>query len=309
MTANNIESGFWTRRFPQFYDELKGGDYRTAGNWLRNFRRRSIGNAMSFAMIGATACSDARRAQAERESNSAVLSDFGISTIRQKDICMSWGNLDLGSEYREPVRSNIKTLIIGGTLDGVTPMSNAEAIHDRFSNSTLIKVINAAHDELINSESTKQIRRFLLDLNLETTSIQRPFYFFPIKAHKYSLHDSLYTVITAHGVERTLSVYRHLYRDYGSSGDYVFEFEEYELNSLGYTLMGEKKYEEAAAIFALNIRMNPELSKVYDSHAEALTALLRTNESIESYKKSLQLDFLNNNADQRLRELGVDIPY
>ena len=64
---------------------------------------------------------------------------------------------------------------------------------------------------------------------------------------------------------------------------------EADINLYGYTLLGQKKYDEAIAIFRKNIKDYPNSWNTYDSLGEALAAKGDTKASIESYRKALTM--------------------
>ena len=64
---------------------------------------------------------------------------------------------------------------------------------------------------------------------------------------------------------------------------------EADINQYGYTLLGQKKYDEAIAIFRKNIKDYPNSWNCYDSLGEALAAKGDTKASIESYRKALSM--------------------
>lgn len=80
---------------------------------------------------------------------------------------------------------------------------------------------------------------------------------------------------------------------------------ENEINGIGYRYLGEKKLKEALAIFKLNMEKFPSSSNVYDSYAEALMEQGKTKQSIKYYQKSLELNPGNENAVQKLKQMGV----
>ncbi len=43
------------------------------------------------------------------------------------ELCQALGN-DLGEKFRAPIRSKVPVLLISGTLDGTTPVQNAEEL-------------------------------------------------------------------------------------------------------------------------------------------------------------------------------------
>lgn len=54
---------------------------------------------------------------------------------------------DLGEDFRSPLRSSIPTLFVSGTLDGRTPLANAQELSRGFSRSAQLIVRHASHDD------------------------------------------------------------------------------------------------------------------------------------------------------------------
>jgi Flp pilus assembly protein TadD len=79
--------------------------------------------------------------------------------------------------------------------------------------------------------------------------------------------------------------------------------DENRLNSLGYRFMGEKKYQEAIAVFKLNVELYPKSWNVYDSLGEAYMMNGDKEPAIANYEKSLALNPNNTNGAQRLKKL------
>jgi tetratricopeptide (TPR) repeat protein len=78
---------------------------------------------------------------------------------------------------------------------------------------------------------------------------------------------------------------------------------ESEINSFGYELMNSNKVEEALVIFTLNTKLYPNGFNTFDSLGECLLKLNRKEESINAYKKSLELNPKNENATKVLSEI------
>ena len=74
-------------------------------------------------------------------------------------------------------------------------------------------------------------------------------------------------------------------------------FDEGEFNALGYRYLNEERFEEAKAVFKLNVKMYPESWNVYDSLAEAYMLSGDNEKAIGLYEKSLELN--PNNANGR----------
>lgn len=66
------------------------------------------------------------------------------------------------------------------------------------------------------------------------------------------------------------------------------------INQLGYQLMGEKKMEEAIAVFKANVERYPNSANVYDSLAEAFETMGQLELARTSYEKAMQLGQKNN---------------
>jgi len=73
-------------------------------------------------------------------------------------------------------------------------------------------------------------------------------------------------------------------------------------NSLGYKKLRDENYDEALAIFKINMELYPESANVYDSYADALKQQGDTILAIEYYKKSLTLDSGNRRAKEFVKK-------
>ena len=76
------------------------------------------------------------------------------------------------------------------------------------------------------------------------------------------------------------------------------------LNSLGYAMIQHRKIDEAIGVFKLNVEMFPDSFKTHDSLGEAY--MLEGNRGLakEQYRRALELNPHNQNAIEKLRELG-----
>ena len=75
------------------------------------------------------------------------------------------------------------------------------------------------------------------------------------------------------------------------------------LNTLGYLLLGEKKYSEAIALFKLNVEFYPASWNAYDSLGEAYMRSGDKELARKNYARSLELDPTNRNAAEMLKKL------
>ncbi len=119
---------------------------------------------------------------------------------------------------------------------------------------------------------------------------------------KKPIADHLLTVIEEEGIKTAVKLYQELKKEEYDS----FDFAEFQLNTLGYTLLRSGKIDEAIEIFKLNIEAYPEAFNVYDSMGEAFMEKGETELAIENYKKSLEINPGNQNGISKLKELGVE---
>ena len=117
--------------FPATFAAMNKGDFSALAQLSLFVRRDSNVNAMSYLMDCASHGSPERLKRIQREAKSSLvgsLMDFPFP-----DVCEAWGARDAGPLFRSPVKSNLPVLFISGTLDGRTPVSNAEEIRERVS--------------------------------------------------------------------------------------------------------------------------------------------------------------------------------
>jgi predicted alpha/beta superfamily hydrolase len=96
--------------------------------------------------------------------------------------------------------------------------------------------------------------------------------------------------------------YRDLSRQYG----YTIMPPEEVINTYGYSLLDEKKMDEALIFLQKNVENYPDSYNVYDSYGEALMLNGRVEEATWNYEKSLELNPNNENAKQKLKILKAD---
>ena len=80
-------------------------------------------------------------------------------------------------------------------------------------------------------------------------------------------------------------------------------FTERQINALGYEFLFDNKYDDAIALFQLNVKVFPESFNVYDSLAEGYMGNEQYDLAIINYKKSLEINPDNSNAVEKLKEI------
>lgn len=82
-----------------------------------------------------------------------------------------------------------------------------------------------------------------------------------------------------------------------------YDFDESEINMLGYQSLRSKKVKDAIEVFKLNVELFPKSANTYDSLAEAQMSNGENELAIANYKKSLELDPSNAGAVAMLKRL------
>ena len=165
------------RDLPNFARQLASGDLRSVTRRLHRWLSRSAQHTMTLAMDHASGATPARLRRIEGERRRALLDDS--FNLPFPFIGEELGVDDLGDAFRAPVRTDAPTLFCAGTLDGRTPVSNAEAVMCGFPNGHLIVVDGAAHevpDLLLDAHM-----RFLEGREVDVDRLQRPFSFAAIE--------------------------------------------------------------------------------------------------------------------------------
>ena len=107
-----------------------------------------------------------------------------------------------------------------------------------------------------------------------------------------SVAEALYKIVVEDGVEAAIEQY-HILRKKQSD---EYNFDESELNDLGYALLHLHRVADAIAIFELNVEMYSAGYNTYDSLGEALMIDGQVDLAIQNYAKSLELNPNNTNA-------------
>jgi tetratricopeptide (TPR) repeat protein len=116
-----------------------------------------------------------------------------------------------------------------------------------------------------------------------------------------SVGETLSATIATGGIDAAV----HRYQELKAAGTDNYNFDERELNTLGYKLLQNKQYHEAVRIFQLNVEAYPHSSNVYDSLGEAYMDAGDRPEAIVNYKRSLRLNPKNRNAVAMLQKLNA----
>ena len=119
--------------------------------------------------------------------------------------------------------------------------------------------------------------------------------------HRKSISETLSATIASSGVDEAVKQYH----DFRTAESSAYDFDEGELNALGYQLIRAKKFKESIRILQLNVEAYPQSSNTYDSLGEAYLDDGNPAQAIANYQKSLQLNPKNRNAILVLQKLNT----
>jgi tetratricopeptide (TPR) repeat protein len=116
-----------------------------------------------------------------------------------------------------------------------------------------------------------------------------------------SIAQTLSATIASSGIGQAAKQYH----DFKAAAPATYNFDEDQLNALGYQLLRANQFKEAVQIFQLNVEAYPQSSNTYDSLGEAYMDDSNKLQAIANYQKSLQLNPKNSNAAIMLRKLNA----
>lgn len=157
-------------RVPYLYERMAAGDFSVIAGSPPELGGLA---AMPEATDAASGMSAQRRARYQREERNTLLGggDAIIGADMAEALCVP----DLGEDFRAPVRSSVPVLFISGTLDGRTPLANAEEVLRGFPNGQHLVIENAGHSDplfLSSPRILETMRAFLRGRSLPTTRVR-----------------------------------------------------------------------------------------------------------------------------------------
>ena len=145
LTAIGMGDTNFISNLPALFYAMDNGNFSFIAPQVVALRKRGIGSAMAFMMDCASGISKKRFKQIEGEISKTLLGaliDFPFPKV-----CEAWNQKDLGDSFRAPFKTKVPTLFISGTLDGRTPVSNAEETRQGFSDSQHLIIERAGHSD------------------------------------------------------------------------------------------------------------------------------------------------------------------
>lgn len=116
--------------------------------------------------------------------------------------------------------------------------------------------------------------------------------------------DLLAGVVREEGIDVAVRRYRELKLSYPNG----YNFDEGQLNRLGYALLRTGKLQAAIRILELNVEAYPRSSNAHDSLGEALAAAGDVTQAVASYRRAVELDPGNRSASSMLTKFHAQFP-
>ncbi|NZA25558.1 alpha/beta fold hydrolase [Luteimonas sp. SJ-92] len=161
---------------PAMFAAMAGGDFDEVGQTIHDRIRSDFGrfaSGMPEAMDSASGIAAQRLELVEAQARTALLGD--ALNYPMPHLAGAYGVPDLGDDFRAPIRSDVPTLFLSGTLDGRTYPESAADTAARFGNAAHVLIENAGHNLFMASpEVADTILEFLEHGRTERTRIVLP---------------------------------------------------------------------------------------------------------------------------------------
>lgn len=179
-TAMMFHSRNWD--VARVYHDMSRGDFGFLAGFMRDYRRFQGVGGLGLLMECASGASPERLRKIREQRDETLLG--AARSFPYPDICETVyelvPGLDLGAEFRSSVQSDVPTLLISGTMDGVTPVSNALEVARGFSAGRHLIIQGGAHDDDLFLSSpliVEHMLAFLRGQPAESNVIAVPFEF------------------------------------------------------------------------------------------------------------------------------------
>lgn len=169
--------------FPRLLHSLDQGDSRI----LRWFVQKRLPfflqvDGLMMLVRGASGATPGRLAEIRAQAGKSLFGNAMNFPFSEADV---WAPPDLGEEYRAPVRSDVRTLLISGSLDWNTPPAQAEEVRRGLAKATHVVVENVGHEQTLRHPKVRAaIVDFLTGKDLGGLRVEDPpLRFVPIKGN------------------------------------------------------------------------------------------------------------------------------
>jgi pimeloyl-ACP methyl ester carboxylesterase len=149
QTVIAIQSGeqAFVRRLPALVGQMDAGNFVLMARMVREvIKNRPFGTVMTYMTDLASGVSDERARKIREQVPGALLGNAINFPFDDPDFQAVWSAPISDRQFRAPIRSDVPTLFISGTLDGRTSLGDAEEVRRGFSHNAHIVVAGASHN-------------------------------------------------------------------------------------------------------------------------------------------------------------------
>lgn len=161
--------------FPAWFYTMDKGDYRVLKTFAeKRYNQYGAGiSLMTVFMDAASGASKERAARIKREAKTALLGE--MVNFPSMIVAGVTDNIDLGDEFRSPVRTAVPTLFVSGELDNNTPPFQTDEVRKFFTKNVHLTIGNAGHEStLVDSRVQQTTVDFLRGQDVSKVRISLP---------------------------------------------------------------------------------------------------------------------------------------
>jgi len=162
-------------RLPGIYAAMDAGQFQPVAELVVRGLHAELSrmDGMPQLMDLASGISHERFELVARQAETAVLGDAGNFPMPHvRDVVPE---LVLHDDFRQPLATDVPTLLVVGTIDGRTPIESQEELLSQFRHATRLTVVNAGHNIFEQSDAAQtEIVRFLETGAISTSELTLP---------------------------------------------------------------------------------------------------------------------------------------
>jgi pimeloyl-ACP methyl ester carboxylesterase len=143
-TATGLGKTAFLRALPSRYLTMAAGDYSWLGEQVIQLRLGQKSSLMYETTDYASGATVARREQIAQEAPTTLLGDAINEPFHQLGDVL--GDIDLGDNFRGRLVCEVPALLVCGTLDVRTPISNAQELLPDLAKGQLLTIDGVSHD-------------------------------------------------------------------------------------------------------------------------------------------------------------------
>jgi len=297
-----LQAGDWEfiKNLPQFFGRMEDGDFTGVAQMIQaGLKSRDIGTAMRYSMHLASGVSPARAALIEKQRQTALFGNAINFPFDDKEFRDAWGVSDLGNDFRTPIKSEVPTLFLSGTLDGRTSIDDANEIRLGFSKNQQVIVEGASHDFYNLTPMVRDAMLAFLDGQSVQSRIPLAVEFRGPDERKLMLE--LRKLIMTKGIEAGVKRVREM--NEAKSDSYLTS---YVIGVLGTTLARDDKLlSESLEVFKTGVELLPNNAFLNERLADAYLAANKPDLALPLLQHCLELNPLNRGAYQKVKQISA----